>query len=158
MGAWLTVYAGLLQLGVRPRLAISPGFALTDETGARFTNEDLRGSIAVFTFSYVHASDPLRDTNKVLKGVQEILKTEDTGGIRVRLITISFDPTRDDDEARRAWAEQLDADGQRWTFATGSAETLDAVLGRDGEARLLWSGDMTSAQMAEDLHQLIRLL
>ena len=128
---WFAGFAGLLQLGVRPRLAIAPGFVLADENGSRLTSEDLRGTITVYTFSYAHAADPLRDTNRVLQGVHEILKTEDTGGIRVRLITVSFDPARDDAVARRAWAERLGADDARWSFATGSPDTVERVV-RDG--------------------------
>ena len=66
-------YGALLRLNVLPRLALAPGWVLTDQFGERFTSEDLRGTIALYTFDYSANEDPNRQTHELMRDVQKLL-------------------------------------------------------------------------------------
>jgi protein SCO1/2 len=57
------------------------------------------------------------------------------------LLSVSFDPDNDTPEVLRRYAESYRADPERWSFATGDMEEIDAlteqfglVFGRDGDS------------------------
>ena len=124
-------YAGLYRLGVLPRLDFAPGWSLTDAAGDRLTSEDLRGAVVLYTFTYTRAQDDRQYTMDVMRAVQERLRREDTGDVRVRLVTISFDAAHDTPAVLRRAAGAAGADSTRWRFATGDAATIRTVV-RDG--------------------------
>ena len=126
----LAGYAALFRLEVLPRLGFAPGWALTDAGGERLTSEDLRGHVVLYTFTYTGNRDPRRQTDEVMRAVQEGLAREDLGGVPVRQVTISFDPERDTPEVLTQAARQAGADPSRWLFATGDADHLRTVVGR----------------------------
>ncbi|MCA9938422.1 MAG: SCO family protein [Anaerolineales bacterium] len=122
-------FATFRPILVLPRIGLAPGFSLQDETGQRFTSEDLRGQIAVYNFTYTNCVSPCPDTDAVMQGVQARLGEVDTGGIPVTLVTVSFDPRRDTPERLREYAARLRGEDENWHFLTGAPDRLKWMIG-----------------------------
>ncbi|MCE7989118.1 MAG: SCO family protein [Caldilinea sp. CFX5] len=114
---------------VLPRMALAPGFLLTDQAGARLTNEDLRGRIVLYNFTYTHCAAPCPETGAVMNAVQAQLPNMATQGLPVTLVTLSFDPDRDSAAQLRRYAERFGADPALWRLATGEAMPLKYIIG-----------------------------
>ena len=50
-------FAIFQPIKVLPRIRLSPGFAMLDQNGLRVTNESLRGSIVVFSYTYTRCQE-----------------------------------------------------------------------------------------------------
>lgn len=114
---------------VLPRISLAPGFSLQDETGQRFTSEDLRGQIILYNFTYLHCAPPCPETTNVMQGVWTRLAEVDTVGIPVTLVTVSFDPQRDTPAQLRKYAVPLRGTNDNWRFLTGTADRLKWMIG-----------------------------
>ncbi|MFN8488743.1 MAG: SCO family protein [Caldilineaceae bacterium] len=114
---------------VLPRISLSPGFALTDQDGKRLTNEDLRGHLVLYNFTYTNCVAPCPQTSGSLLAVQQQLAQINTRGLPVDLVTISFDPTRDQPAQLRTYAAQLGADTTHWHFVSGVPLQLKNIIG-----------------------------
>ena len=125
----IVAFATLRPVQVLPRIALAPGFALTDQDGARFTNEDLRGKIVLYNFTYTRCTGACPQTGETMRVLQTRLGEIDAGDIPIVLVTISFDPAHDTSERLKAYAAQMGADAARWRIATGDATRLKYALG-----------------------------
>ena len=125
----IVAFATLRPVQVLPRIALAPGFALTDQNGARLTNEDLRGKIVLYNFTYTQCAGTCPQTSDTMRALQSRLGEIDSGDIPLMLVTISFDPARDTPERLRAYANQVGADAKVWRIATGDATRLKYALG-----------------------------
>jgi protein SCO1 len=114
---------------VLPRMALAPGYALVDQNGERLTSEDLRGNIVVYTFLHAGCGDACAEMNRTMRELAEQVGDLDTGGVPLRLVTISVDPEHDTPDHLRSAAPALGADGERWRFVTGDAATVKQVIG-----------------------------
>ncbi|GIK54408.1 MAG: SCO family protein [Chloroflexi bacterium] len=123
------IFIVLRPVVVLPRITLAPGFRLTDQTGAQLSNEDLRGSITLYTFTHTGCQDNCPQTSAVMAQVQARLDELNTGDIPVRLVTISIDPENDTPEQLAAYAAQLGADPAVWQFVTGSPVQIKSVVG-----------------------------
>lgn len=120
---------------VLPRIRLAPGFALTRQDGGRLTNEDLRGKFVVYSFASTRCGQACDSMNGMMKQLQDRLPSMNTGGIPVQLVTIMVDPTQDTPEAMAAYARELGADPQRWTFVTlQDPKLLKTIVGGGFEA------------------------
>ncbi len=122
-------FATLRPILVLPRITLAPGFTLQDETGQRFTSEDLRGQLVLYNFTYTRCAAPCPATSDVMRAVQRRLDEVETGSIPVTLITISFDPEHDTPAVLSQYATQATADAPNWRFLTGDADRLKWVIG-----------------------------
>lgn len=129
VAASVALYAGLLQLDVRPRLALAPGYALIAADGARLTSEDLRGHVVLYTFDYLGNDDPARRTAPLMREVQAALRAQPMPEVPVRLVTVAFNHPPPD--SLQAAAARTEAAPDLWTWATGSPQALRTVV-RDG--------------------------
>ncbi len=125
----ILAFTTLRPIQVLPRITLAPGFSLVDQNGARLTNEDLRGRIVLYNFTYANCGGACPQTSAVMRALQNRLGEIDAGEIPVALVTISFDPERDTPERLRAYATQVGADATRWRIATGDATRLKYALG-----------------------------
>ncbi len=125
----VVAFAVFQPIQVLPRVALAPGFSLTDQFDNRLTSEDLRGSFVLYTFTYTNCDDDCPDTGPGMKRLQEELSTLDTDDIPLQYVTIFFDPVRDSQEARQAYAAGLGADTGKWHFVTGDADKLKNIIG-----------------------------
>jgi protein SCO1 len=114
---------------VLPRMALAPGYALVDQNGERLTSEDMRGSIVVYTFLHVGCGDACAQMNRTMQELARRADELDTGGVPLRLVTISVDPEHDTPDRLRSAAPALGADGEQWRFVTGDAATVKQVVG-----------------------------
>ena len=125
----MLAFATFKPILVLPRMALAPGFLLTDQAGARLTNEDLRGALVLYNFTYTNCVAPCPVTGAVMAAVQAQLPTMATQGLPVRLVTLSFDPMRDSADHLRSYAERFGADPAIWRLATGEAMPLKYIIG-----------------------------
>lgn len=131
----ILAFAVFQPILVLPRMGLGPGFSLTDATGQRLTNEDLRGSITLYNFTYTSCAADCPQTTHQMATIQNALSTMETRGIPVELVTISFDPERDTPEQLHSFAQQfVDADTSAqdefpWHFVTGEALPLKYIIG-----------------------------
>ena len=127
-------FATFQPIKVLPRMRLAPGFLLTDQAGQQLTNEDLRGKIVLYNFSYAHCGAQCEPMNATLRSVQDQLAQASGEGVPVELVTISFDPERDTPEALQAYAQAAGADPSRWRFATGDPARMKNIIGGGFEA------------------------
>ncbi len=92
-------FALLRPVTVLPRIELAPGYDLIDQTGARFTSEDVRGTITLYSFTYTQCRESCYGVLELMRDVQAALDTVDTRGLPVRLVTVSFDHRRDGPDA-----------------------------------------------------------
>ncbi len=109
---------------VLPRIRLAPAFDMTDQDFARLTNEDLRGQMALYTFTYTNCPSPCYDIDKTMQEVQARLSEADLGETKITFVTIFFDPQHDSPSALRAHARSMNADTRQWKFVTSPNEVL----------------------------------
>ena len=88
-------FAIFQPIKVLPRIRLSPGFAMLDQNAQQVTNESLRGSIVVFSYTYSRCPESCRPTLQTLNSLQTAIASLDTGGFPVKLVTISLDSQHD---------------------------------------------------------------
>jgi protein SCO1 len=125
----MVAFAIFQPLLVLPRIGLSPGFRLIDQTGTAWSNEDLRGHIVLYNFTYTNCTAPCPQSHGAMQTIQRALPTIDTRGYPVDLVTISFDPERDTPAVLADYAAKLGADAEIWHFLTGEALPLKYVIG-----------------------------
>jgi protein SCO1/2 len=112
----------------RPTLddhGVVPAFAFTDDTGAPFTSEAMRGQTTVINFIFTRCDTVCPTSTARMLEVQE--RTVDLGD-RVRLASFSVDPEYDTPAVLAAYARNFHADPRRWRFVTGPLGTIKAVI------------------------------
>ena len=122
-------FAIFRPIQVLPRITLSPGLSLVDQNNARLTNEDLRGRIVLYNFTYTNCPAPCPQSNEPMQTMQARVRESGATDIPISLVTISFDPARDTSEKLRAFADQVGADATQWRIATGDAMRLKYALG-----------------------------
>ncbi len=124
-------FALLRPVTVLPRIELAPGYDLIDQDGARFTSEDVRGTITVYSFTYTQCRESCYGVLELMRDVQAALDTVDTGGLPVRLVTVGFDHRRDSPGALAAASTHAGANPEIWTFVSGDSVRLQRAV-RDG--------------------------
>lgn len=122
---WFSTARPILVL---PRITLAPGFYLTDQSGERFTSEDLRGQITLYSFTYTSCEAPCSQTSPVMAAVQTRLP-EVQSSVPLKLVTFSIDPGNDSPERLLAFANEMGADPDVWHLLTGGAPQLKSVIG-----------------------------
>ena len=117
-------FAIFQPIKVLPRIRLSPGFAMTDQSGQRLTNEMLRGSIVVFNYSYTGCTGPCSQGMQTMREIQDALAGYDTGGIPVKLVTIALNPVIDTPAAMLRYAQEHQAKLDSWHIITMQDTTL----------------------------------
>lgn len=101
-----------------------PAFELTDQDGAPFGTEALRGRVWIASFLFTSCASSCPTLAAQLANVSERLAPH---GERARIVSLTVDPEVDTPERLRAFGERFGADFSRWTFLTGAPETVRAV-------------------------------
>jgi protein SCO1/2 len=113
-------------------IAQVPPFALTDHTGAAYTEQALNGHVTVVDFIFTSC----KDVCPVLTTHMSDVQARYAGNDAVRLLSISVDPGTDTPEVLAAYAQRYGADAARWRFVTGPADAIRTVV-VDGFKNLL---------------------
>jgi protein SCO1/2 len=133
----------LLQpIQVLPRIRLAPAWVLRDRDGRLFSNEDLRGQIVLYTFTYTRCRPPCPQPDQTMQRIYQRLATMNLGDVPVTLLSISFDTTHDSPEVLKAYATQWGVQDDRWRFAVGTdAQRLKTVIGEGFEVYYEPQGD-----------------
>jgi cytochrome oxidase Cu insertion factor (SCO1/SenC/PrrC family) len=108
---------------IDPRWPVGP-FSLTERSGKTVTDKDLRGSVWVASFIFTRCTGPCPSVSATVGRLQRELKDEP----RIKFVTFTVDPTRDDLSALREYADARQADPKRWLFLTGDEKTVQEVV------------------------------
>ena len=125
----VVAFATLQPIKVRPRMALAPAFALTDASGQRVTNEDLRGKLVLYQFGHTGCGARCAPLDTAMREFQESLPSLNTSNLPVALVTVSFDPERDTPARLQEHAAAIGANPDLWRFLTGDAAQLKNVIG-----------------------------
>jgi len=106
-------------------LSIIPAFSLVDERGQPFTEEALRHHPTIVNFIFTRCDTICPITSMKMEKIQE--KTFDAGQ-RIKLLSISVDPTYDTPARLTAFAQKYKADPERWRFVTGPADAIKDLV------------------------------
>lgn len=162
----LLAFAIFQPLLVLPRMGLGPGFGLVDSNGQRLTNEDLRGRIVLYNFTYTACVDPCPQTTPVMAEIHGLIDSMDLQNIPVELVTISFDTERDGPAELNAFAQRFtddansvessagngvderEADSENttaipWHFVSGDALPVKYIIGGGFGAYYQENGDGT---------------
>ena len=116
--AGCTAKAGL------PSYGVVGDFTLTDQTGAQFSVNALRGKVWVADFIFTHCMGPCPRMSSQMRQVGEALDAHAPKD-STRLVSFTVDPARDTPEVLAAYGKHFKAEPGRWFFLTGPTETLD---------------------------------
>ena len=106
-------------------LSILPAFSLVDERGQPFTEEALRHHPTIVSFIFTRCDTVCPITSMKMEKIQE--KTFDAGQ-RIKLLSISVDPTYDTPARLTAFAQKYKADPERWRFVTGPPDIIQQLV------------------------------
>src|SRR5215510_13458307 len=90
-------------------------FALTERSGKQVTDKDLRGKVWIGSFIFTRCTGPCPAVTSTMARLQSELKDELNGG-KLKLVTFTVDPTRDDLKALNDYANNRQADPNNWWF------------------------------------------
>ena len=106
-----------------PVLGQVADFSLTDSSGARVADEDLRGKVQIVDFIFTNCPDVCPTLTTKMASLQSRISSPGVG-----FVSFTVDPERDTPAALDTWATQFKADRARWRFLTGEPEQLRAVV------------------------------
>lgn len=102
-------------------------FSLTERSGKTVTDKDLRGQVWVASFIFTRCAGPCPAVTSTMARLQTELKDELKSG-KLKLVTFTVDPTRDDLKALNDYANARGADANNWLFLTGDEATIHKLL------------------------------
>ena len=112
----------------------APATRLTAENGDAISLADWRGSAVAVTFIYT--SCPLPEfcplMDRRFAEVQALASADEGLRGRVRLLSVSFDPTTDRPARLAEHAARLKADSTVWRFATGDVDLIERFAAQFG--------------------------
>jgi protein SCO1/2 len=97
-----------------------PGFQLVDSTGRPFDAKALTGKIWVADFIYTHCPGPCPRMTSQMHTLEKKLGSDSD----IRFVSFSVDPARDTPPVLDEFARRFGGPTARWSFLTGSADTL----------------------------------
>jgi len=100
-------------------------FALIDQDGRPFSNNDLAGRVWIADFIFTRCPGPCPTMTRTMATLQEPL-----AGSEVRLVSFSLDGEYDTPEVLKAYARDYGADPARWTMLTGPKQTIHGLARR----------------------------
>jgi protein SCO1/2 len=107
-----------------------PEFTLTDQSGAAFSSQALRGRVALLNFVYTHCTDVCPLLSATFAQAQRKLVDEKLLGSKVMLVSLSVDPEHDTPSVLAEYGHQFKADPASWKLLTGDWEQVyDVVTG-----------------------------
>lgn len=127
---------------VLPRMRLAPGFSLTAADGSRFTSDETRGSVTLYTFLPADCGEVCTETLATMSRVGETVRRDVAfGSAGFRLVTVVLDGDLDDLERLSAGS----SGDVEWAWVTADAETLGTVVGEGFEVYFERAPDGTLA-------------
>lgn len=104
----------------------APDFALIAQDARPLSLAALRGKVVLLDFVYTRCPGPCPILTGIHEDVRDGLSEADRAA--VQLVSITLDPEHDTPAVLRAWASARRIETQGWSFATGPAADVDAVV------------------------------
>ncbi|HEY5658529.1 MAG TPA: SCO family protein [Myxococcota bacterium] len=114
---------------------VAPDFDLIDQRGEPLRSADLRGKVVLLDFIFTHCPGPCPILTSSHVTLQRLLPGDARD--RTHFVSITIDPARDTPEVLREYAEARGADLSRWSFLTGPAGRIDAVIRAYGVGKVI---------------------
>lgn len=115
----ILAFATLKPIRVLPRIRLAPGFSFVDQDGRQVTSEDMRGAVALYTFTYTRCqTSHCHELLATLQAVDRQITDDLLQGVPFQIVVVSFDPEHDTPERLRTFAKSLNVDLKRWRFVT----------------------------------------
>jgi cytochrome oxidase Cu insertion factor (SCO1/SenC/PrrC family) len=95
-----------------------PAFSLTESSGRTVGQQELSGKVWVADFIFTSCAGTCPLMTAQMRKLQDLLPHD------IGLVSFSVDPKRDTPEVMARYAQQFQADPQRWLFLTGDRQTL----------------------------------
>src|SRR4051794_26642315 len=130
----------------RPLAVIQPAadFTLTTQDDATLRLADLKGKVLLVSFVFTTCNGSCPATTHRPGRVPQALKERGPlDGGRVRLLSITLDPTRDTPDVLRRYMKVYDADPSSWTFLTGPRPRVEKVIAAWG----MWAKPAANGQL-----------
>lgn len=130
-GAFFLLLAVGFYLGLRaaipgffekriPAIGHVQPFAFTAQNGQRFTDENIKGKVAVVNFFFTTCTSVCPRMNNNLKPVYEALKSTPD----VLFLSFTSDPLRDSAARLKEYADSMGVNTGKWIFLTGAKDSL----------------------------------
>lgn len=103
-----------------PAISSVQPFAFTNQDGERFTNENLRGKVALVNFFFTTCTSVCPRMNNNLKAAYETFKNNPD----VLLLSFTSDPARDSAARLKRYADSMQVNTSKWIFLTGKKDSL----------------------------------
>ena len=117
---------------VLPRVALAPGYAMTNQNNETRTSEDYRGKLTLYTFTYSNCDVDCPEVTSQMQEMRTLLEESASDTVDYALVTVTLDPERDTPEALRLFAAPyLGADDSSvtWDFITGDPLRMKYMTG-----------------------------
>ena len=114
---------------VVPRISLAPAYSFIDQNGARFTSEDMRGSLVLYSFTHADCVDPCVSTSASLAALRPALADVELDDIPLNFVTMVVDPAAAAPDVLQQLAATYQADADQWHFVSGDAAQLKNVIG-----------------------------
>jgi cytochrome oxidase Cu insertion factor (SCO1/SenC/PrrC family) len=102
-------------------------FSLTERGGKTVTDKDLRGKVWIGSFIFTRCTGTCPAVTNTMARLQSELKDEMKAG-KLKLVTFTVDPERDDLKALKDYANSRQADPDNWLFLTGDEKTIHKLM------------------------------
>ncbi len=106
-----------------------PPFALVERSGRPLTADDLAGAPWVADFIFTRCGGMCPALTTTLAAL--LRRLPPPAAERLRAVTFTVDPTRDDPQTLQRYANGFGADPTRWLFVTGDRDEVERLI-RDG--------------------------
>jgi cytochrome oxidase Cu insertion factor (SCO1/SenC/PrrC family) len=100
-----------------------PAFSLVDQNNQPVTDQTFLGKPWIAAFIFTHCAGPCPMMSANMAKLQKRVPSPD-----LKLVSFTVDPERDTPEVLKEYAKSLGADESRWSFVTGSPETMTDVV------------------------------
>jgi protein SCO1/2 len=124
---------------VMPRVGIGPGFGLSDLEGNKITNETMRGTVVLYSFTYANCDTGCDLLMQKMQEVRERVLTDvDMEAVDFEMVTLTIDPERDTPEILAEYAAQYGATPDQnpdmipWHFVSGADPELVKIMVSSG--------------------------
>ena len=101
-----------------------PAFSFVDQTGEGYSDESLRGSVAIASFIFTRCPTVC----PVVSMKMQRLAERTAGAADLVLLSFSVDPEYDRPEILAAFGDKFDADPARWKFLTGDPDDIRSAV------------------------------
>lgn len=113
------VIPGFTKKRIPPISRIEP-FSFINQDGKRFTNEDMKGKVAIVNFFFTTCTSVCPRMNNNLKPIYRAFKNNPG----VLFLSFTSDPQRDSAARLKRYADSMQVDTRRWIFLTGRKDSL----------------------------------